>query len=147
MIMSDSDKQRPMNVPGAILAWIWPGLGHLSTGRRRRGGLIMFGVLFLVTSGLLIGGFDAVDHRNDSLWFLAQVFSGPIVIVADLVNQLLIKTQPQEQRFLLVGLSHVNEIGILYIAMAGLMNFVAMLDALSPWRQGDLERRGETVES
>ncbi len=107
----------------------------------------MFGVLFLVTSGLLIGGFDAVDHRNDSLWFLAQVFSGPIVIVADLVNQLLIKTQPQEQRVLLVGLSHVNEIGILYIAMAGLMNFVAMLDALSPWRQGDLERRGETVES
>jgi len=116
-------------------------MGQLSLGQKRRGYLVMFGVLFLVLCGVLVGGIDAVDHKQDFLWFIAQIWCGPIVIVVDLLNQWFIAPLPVEEKATLVGLSHANEIGILFIAMAGLMNFVAMLDALQPGSKVDLERR------
>lgn len=132
--------------PGAaILAWVWPGLGHISLGQRRRGFLVMFGVLFLFLGGVLIGGLDSVDRRDDRLWFLAQVLCGPLAIVADFANQALVKPMPpdwvdryrQGDAKVLAGLDakslgHVNEMGTLYSALAGLMNLVAILDALQP---------------
>jgi hypothetical protein len=118
------------NPGAAILAWLWPGAGHISLGQRKRGGLIMFGVLFLVLLGILIGGFDCVDRREDRLWFLAQGCCGPITFAADWVNQQWIKGLPDEERVLTTGVSHVGEMGTLFVALAGLMNLVVVLDAL-----------------
>ena len=47
----------------AFLAWLWPGLGHISLGEKKRGLYIMFGVLFLFVCGVLVGGIDAVDRQ------------------------------------------------------------------------------------
>jgi len=141
MAMQDTEHKTNFDIVGVFLGWILPGLGHLSQGQKRRGYLIMFGALFLICCGVLVGGIDAVDHRNDGLWFIAQVWCGPIVIAIDLLNQSLIAPLPISERATLVGLSHVNEIGTLFIAMAGLMNFVAMLDALQSKGKNDLERR------
>ncbi len=121
-------------------------MGHISLGQRRRGLLVMFGVLFLFLGGVLIGGVDAVDHRrNDRLWFLAQALCGPLALVADYANQTLVKPMPADcvdryerqdpeviTRLGRKGLGHVNEMGTLYSALAGLMNLVAILDALHP---------------
>ncbi len=115
----------------------------------------MFGVLFLFGSGLLIGGIDSVDRRDDRLWFLAQVLCGPVAIGVDLVNQSIVKTLPpdwrqrydqgdQDVRATLrrKGLGHVNEMGTLFCALAGLMNLVAILDALHPvHRRAEMRRR------
>lgn len=143
----------------AVLAWLWPGLGHIAIGERRRGGLIMFGVLFLIISGLLIGGLDCVDRKNDRLWFLAQAVCGPIVFAADLANQTIVQPPYQDwngdqalrdefvqayeaeqagrepdsdllDSLRRVGLGRVNEAGTLFIALAGLMNLVVILDAM-----------------
>jgi len=100
----------------------------------------MFGVLFLVICGVLVGGVDAVDHKNDGLWFIAQVWCGPVAIMVDLINQLWIIPLPISKRATLVGLSHVNEIGTLFIAMAGLMNFVVLLDVMHAKENDDLSR-------
>jgi hypothetical protein len=135
-----------LNLPAALLAWIWPGLGHRSLGHRRRGRYICFGILFLVVTGVLVGGIDAVDHKNDSLWFIAQVFCGPIVIAIDAATQNFIVDAPIEKRATMVGLSHVNEIGTLFISMAGLMNFVVILDALQAKRNIDIDRRDKETE-
>lgn len=153
--------------PGAaILAWVWPGLGHFVIGEKKRGQLIMFGVLFLFFTGLLIGGIDAVDRREDRLWFFAQSLCGPIAFAADYVNQRhlkppldieirrleleetlesdlaseveqdaaereLARLDDVERRYLDVqGLGRVNDLGTLFIALAGLMNLVVILDAL-----------------
>lgn len=151
--MADPPSPMPKSVlsPGAaILAWLWPGLGHISLGERKRGFLIMFGVLFLVLSGLLVGGLDCVDRKHDRLWFLAQSLCGPIALVADLGNQALVQPRQEEdwhrnfdlrERYLAqdpelieslrrVGLGRVNEMGTLFVALAGLMNLVVILDAL-----------------
>ena len=135
------DNDRTPNVSACILGWICPGFGQITLGQKRRGFLIMFGVLFLVLCGVLIGGIDAVDHKKDFLWFIAQVWCGPIVLLIDFLNQWLIAPLPIPEKATFVGLSHANELGILFIAMAGLMNFVAMLDALQSGNKSDLERR------
>ena len=48
---------------------------------------------------------------------------------------------PVNEKASLVGLSHVNEIGILFVAMAGLMNVVMMLDVLYREPGDDIEKR------
>lgn len=109
----------------------------------------MFGVLFLFFGGLLVGGVDSVDRRNDRLWFLAQSLCGPIAFVADQANLRLGEPVPQDfregsearRRFLSgdedllrqlrrTGIGRVNEMGTLFVALAGLMNLVVILDAL-----------------
>ncbi len=143
--------ERLFSPSAAIFSWLLPGLGYISLGDRKRGVLVMFGVLFLFFSGLLIGGLDCVDRKNDKLWFFAQSFCGPITFAADYANQKLIQTvpldfsqdkgAPQRQRYEQgdadlqrqlghIGLGRVNNIGTLFIALGGLMNLVVILDVL-----------------
>lgn len=138
-----------LNFRAAVLAWILPGLGHASLGDRRRGLLVGGGVLGLFLGGLLIGGLDVVDRREDHLWFLAQAGAGPVAWVADYANASLVASgrfgemleaphpDPMAPRGTVVevsslkSLAHPNEMGTLFAAMAGLMNVVAVLDAMS----------------
>ncbi len=157
--MSNSTKSQEKFTPlAAILAWVWPGAGHIYLGERRRGLLVMFGVLFLFLGGVLVGGVDSVDRKEDRLWFLAQVLCGPIAIAVDGVNQAVLKPLPPDwleryqaadpamtQQLRRKGLGHVNEMGTLYSALAGLMNLVAILDALHPThRRNEMRRRWST---
>ena len=114
-------------------------------GHRRRGIFAMIGVLGLFLGGLLIGGVDCVDRREDPLWFYAQAGAGPIVFAADWANSGLLKSgkvgelvesPPSNPRNApprvssLRSVTVASEIGILYCALAGLMNVVVVLDAL-----------------
>jgi hypothetical protein len=139
-MQSNTDKHHhaSVNYTAIVLGWLLPGLGHVSLGQTKRGYLIMGGILFLVCCGALVGGIDAVDHKNDGLWFIAQVWCGPLVVGLDLLNQGFIAPLPVAQRATMVGLSHANEIGTLFIAMAGLMNFVVLLDVIQAKRGDDL---------
>lgn len=130
----------------AVLAWLWPGLGHISLGERKRGGLIMFGVLFLFVSGALIGGLDVVDRKRDRLWFVAQALCGPVAFGADLINQRYIKQLPKEDQLRTTSLGHVNEMGTLFAALAGLMNLVVILDVLHHAPRNPAERRAGEAE-
>lgn len=132
----------------AVMAWVLPGLGHILLGERERGYRIMAGVLGLVFIGLLVGGIDCVDRRNDRLWFLAQGLCGPVAFAADAANQALVQSHVIDwsrrtdwDKFLSedpevlddlrrVGIGRVNEMGTLFVALAGLMNLVVILDAL-----------------
>ena len=113
----------------------------------------MGGVLFLYLSGLLIGGLDAVDRKHDGIWFYAQAFNGPIAFATDFARSRLSSINGREiqdiswertpslgERWLAQeqevmdavrrqGLSHVNEVGTLFIALGGLMNLVLILEA------------------
>jgi hypothetical protein len=130
--MSDSHPtpDQQFNPGAAILAWLWPGLGHMSLGHRKRGGLIMLGVLFLFMTGILVGGIDVVDRKHDHLWFLAQSVCGPITFLTDYINQTWLKTLPEPQRWETISLNKPNELGTLFVALAGLMNLVVILDAM-----------------
>ena len=126
----------------------------------------MFGVLFLFLSGLLVGGVDCVDSRNDRLWFLAQALCGPVAFTADFVNQRVVQRLPADYRrgsqgrqafergdarlltgLRRIGLGRVNEMGTLFIALAGLMNLVVVLDVLYVRPQTAPEHRRRRTDS
>ena len=98
MSPSTNKTSTPLPFFAVVLAWLLPGLGHICLGQKRRGFLIMFGILFLVFCGVLVGGIDAVDHVHDALWFIAQVWCGPVVVVVDMLTQLLIVPLPISER-------------------------------------------------
>ncbi len=119
----------------------------------------MFGVLFLFLGGVLIGGIDVVDRKEDRLWFWAQALCGQIALAVDFTNQTFLKTWPPDgagrsderdskaiAQLGRKGLGRVNEMGTLFCALAGLMNLVVILDALyHPSRRvADRRQHGST---
>ena len=88
--MSDSSPTviRPI---GALLGWLFPGLGQIAAGNVRRGLFAMTGILVLFLSGILVGGIDSVDYREDRLWFYGQAGCGPIAFAAGFANESLLK--------------------------------------------------------
>jgi len=122
----------------AVAALMWPGLGHIWLGEKKRGLLIMAGMLFLIFGGILVGGIDSVDRIENRLWFLAQSPGGPLVFVIDYINQTQIKPR---NNVLMRSMGHVNEMGTLFVALAGLLNLVVILDALHYAPPRGFERR------
>lgn len=143
---SSNPTRRTLNIGAAVLSWVVPGSGYAMLGDPRRGLLAGAGVLGLFLLGILIGGVDVVDRTEDRLWFFAQAGAGPVAWVADYANSELLKSgrvgellevprgDPRAPVYpkvsSLKGVSHLNEFGTLYCAMAGLMNVVVVLDVL-----------------
>jgi len=174
--------------PGQGVAGLMlPGLGHVLLGQPRRGIAIATGVLGLFFGGLLLGGIDTIDSREDRLWFYVHAFVGPLAFGADWVNQNRFKAwsmdpnvagrleptfrsaYPGEVRVLSdqgTGMPHpqlvqtpqwgdsdlyqgrpgagksvgkVNEVALLMCALAGMLNLVAVLDALFNRRRPEAE--------
>lgn len=139
-----------------VAALVIPGLGHVFLGQFRRGILVGFGVLGLFFAGILVGGIDAVDSKEDSLWFIAQAPTGVVAFGANYIHQNVFKGvdpssraarrmpnpgesinakgiivpggDPPAQR----SLARVHEMGILFTAVAGLLNVLAAIDAMFP---------------
>jgi len=127
----------------AILAFVFPGLGYIVSGERKRGILVASGILFLFLGGMLIGGIDVVDRAEDRWWFLLQGGVGPTAFAMDWINQNHLKnpgTGVSHQ-----SLSHVNEVGSLATAMAGMLNMIAIVDCL--WAPPVPVRRRRTAEA
>lgn len=164
---AEPDLRSPDYLAGAA-AVAWPGLGHIIQGRRHRGILAMIGVLGLFLYGLFIGGIDAVDSREDFVWYIGASMVGPLGWGTDWVHQNRFKAvdpangrlrtgwpgevrdtsrdkpmwRPATQAELDAGmgppnekgLGRLNEIAMLSIALAGMLNFIVFLDALIPGR-------------
>lgn len=123
----------------AVLAFLLPGLGHVALGHTRRGILIGVSILTLFLSGILIGGIDVIDRREDKWWFLGQACAGPVAFAADAYHQSLKvrdpvtnslrAPNPDEHPRFEKSLGRVNEIGALFATIAGLLNLIALIDA------------------
>jgi len=146
--MEETLEELPPQPLAAALGWVLPGLGHMRNGEVRRGWFVMLGVLGLYLLGVLVGGVDCVDRREDFLWFLAQAGAGPIAFATDALNTMLLKggrvgellttMQPDgsmAQVSSFKGVGAVADVGTLFTAMAGLMNVAAVLDALRGQRR------------
>lgn len=151
--------------PLALLAAVAiPGLGHFVAGERARGGWIALGVLGLFFGGILLGGIDTVDSKEDRAWFYGQAVVGPIAFGVDYVHQNHFKVKdarsgrmrtayPDEGRGgdgrPVAGgrppnsksIGKMNEIGTLYSTIAGMLNLIAILDAGFPGRRTEPGRR------
>jgi len=139
-----------------VLALLLPGLGHFYQGHRLRAAYVALGVLGLFFGGILIGGIDSVDSREDRIWFLGQALVGPIAFGADHLHQTRFKVldqitnqprsaDPGEARDPrtarpyadptgngppnIKSLAKVNELGTLFSTIAGMLNLIVIIDA------------------
>ena len=198
----DPDTGR-LNIVAGVLAAVLPGLGHFYLGQKRRAAYAASGILGLFFGGLLIGGIDVIDAREDRWWFLGQSFVGPLALGANWLHQNHFKVYevvlptgelsptnaptiyedelpfrfrsagPNEKRVVAdvsiidresgqtrtqalgiavpagdgegppnrKSLAKVNELGTLYALCAGMMNLIAILDALVPTRAPGHDQR------
>lgn len=80
-----------------VAGLILPGLGHVVLGQPRRAGAIAAGVLGLFLGGLLLGGLDTIDSREDRLWYYVQALVGPLAFGVDWINQNQLKAWALEE--------------------------------------------------
>ena len=126
------------NPSAAIAAWVLPGLGHALLGEGKRGVIIGVTILALWLSGLMIGGIGVIDRQRHQWWFLGQMLVAPSLGVTYVRSTFMVEA-PSPQEYRAAGTSriayqpsfgHPNEQGVLYTALAGLLNLLAIIDVL-----------------
>ncbi|MFG0275085.1 MAG: DUF6677 family protein [Phycisphaerales bacterium] len=140
-------------IAGALAVCV-PGAGHLWLGQPRRAIMVFVGVLWLFVGGLLIGGVDVVDRREDFWWFVGQAGVGPTAFAVNAWHQSLKADDPPRHATgewfddntpaRTRSLGHPNEIGALWATIAGMLNVIAIIDAA--WHApATRRRRGATT--
>lgn len=148
MSFSKEPDPNPWHIGPAFAAWLLPGLGHFMLGQRQRGAILCVTIGVLWLSGMIIGGVSVFDHREHPTWFICQMLMAPSVIVDQtVVNKLkpnAAPSQPTSNPIYEPSFGRVNEQGVLYTALAGLLNLLAILDVLHQdlrLRENDGDRR------
>lgn len=104
----------------ALLGWIVPGAGHLFLGRPGKALLYFVLVVGTFALGLRFAEFLCVHRVREPYWLLGQALcGGPTAVVLRLT-----------QGYELTHRVPFYEVGLLYTTAAGLLNAVAIADAL-----------------
>ena len=128
-----ADDAPAWNLPAALAAWAFPGLGHVLLGQTHRGvalGVVVTGVAVL---GLLVGGITVVDARDQRLAFLGQAMIAPMIAAEAVRNSYDAREpmpQPDNDPLYEPSFGRPRQVGVLYTAMAGMLNALVILDAL-----------------
>lgn len=133
--MLDSTASPRWHFAGALAAWLVPGLGHWLLGQRRRGVILLVSIGLLWTSGFLVGGVGVFDRKNHPVWFLGQMLIAPSIVIERWDNYLQgPNAGPARPDAAVIpytpSYGHVHEQGVLYTALAGMLNLLAIMDVL-----------------
>ena len=103
-----------------LLGWIVPGLGHVFVGRPGKALLYFVIVVGTYALGLRFSEFLCVNRDREPYWFLGQALAGgPTAAILHLTRD-----------FELTHRVQFYDLGLLYTTAAGLLNAVAVADAL-----------------
>ncbi|MCX5661870.1 MAG: hypothetical protein NTW19_19505 [Planctomycetota bacterium] len=134
MTSSEPPSEQAWRFDAALATWFMPGVGHMFLGESRRGAILGLTILILWIAGFLIGGVSVFDRTDHPLMFVCQVFFAPSA-VADQALQRILKTGPGDplpsgHPAYEPSFGRVNEQGVLYTALAGMLNLLAILDVI-----------------
>ena len=110
-----------------LLAWLVPGAGHWALGRRGKALLYFVGITLLFVMGLFLGEFRNFHPEHFWLHFLAQVWVGGFTLPAAFFLKDLPLETAEPVREVAMGFSGLD-VGVLYTAVAGLLNLCVMVD-------------------
>ena len=103
-----------------LAAWMVPGAGHFLVRERKRGIIICAVITTLFVIGLYIGSIGVVDWVTGRIWFYAQILCSPAVgIIGNITKN---GAFPSYGR--------PCDIGQIYTGIAGLLNFLCILNAV-----------------
>lgn len=132
--MSDPNASPKWHFAAAIATWLIPGAGHFMLGQRGRGVILLACIGLLWVGGFFIGGVSVFDRKGHPVWFMGQMLIAPSILVEGYHRSLQTAGQPprpddpagQYQP----SFGHVHEQGVLYTALAGMLNLLAVMDVL-----------------
>lgn len=152
-----------LNPVAGVCAILFPGLGHLYLGEAKRGLYAGLGVLMLFVGGIMVGGIDVIDSKEDRYWFFGQALVGPLPFALDWYHQNKLKVRAIDEHGRFIGfrtaypwegrdpatgnaiphgtppntksVTKMNELGTLSTALAGMLNLIIIIDAAFPTRR------------
>lgn len=125
-------------IQAGVLAWLLPGAGHFLLGMRSLGVVYFVAISFAYFVGMLIGGVKTSVDPVGNVWlFLAELGCGGYTGVFYLIAQSL-PTVPAWQSSPYVSYYPEQDVAQIYLAVAGLLNVLAILDALARAQTGGL---------
>ncbi len=110
-----------------LLAWIFPGAGHVVQGRTKRALLIGGSIWLMFVVGVFSGGayYPGFDFKDGQLLYLLNLFaklgSGAVSLISFLMSVTPSPDTPAMATF---------EYGGRMVEIAGLLNYLAVIDAL-----------------
>ena len=125
-------------IQAGLIGWLIPGAGHWVLGLRGFAWVyfIAIGGSYLV--GMLIGGVKtSVDPQGNVWLFLAELGVGAFTTVFYLIARSL-PTVAAYQESIYVSYFPGQDIAQIYLSVAGLMNIIAVLDAIARAQTGGL---------
>ena len=110
-----------------ILAWFFPGAGHLIQRRFERGAILSVTIWVMFIVGLLSGGayYPGFEFKDGALLYLLNVFATFGNGLGDLIS-FLTSVEPSRD----VAARATFEYGGRFLEVAGLLNYLAVLDAI-----------------
>ncbi len=113
-----------------IATWLIPGLGHFLLNRRQQGILLLIGTILLIGFGLALGGQYYPGNPSDFgiMYWLHQIAAAGNATF--LLGNFLFKESFQSGAAQEAFRSTYFEYGGRCLALAGLLNYLAMLDVL-----------------
>ncbi|UCG17162.1 MAG: hypothetical protein JSV19_03855 [Phycisphaerales bacterium] len=112
-----------------LVSWLLPGLGHIVTGHRARGLILLICITVTFWGGIAIGGVqDTVDPQKRFPWFMAQVCTGTHGMVAYSWAERL-RARPDHAEHTNPSFESIN-VAVVYTGIAGLLNLLVILDAI-----------------
>ncbi|MDQ3323596.1 MAG: hypothetical protein M3525_14360 [Acidobacteriota bacterium] len=110
-----------------IVSWLIPGLGHLLQKKWRRGiilGIVIWGmfIIALFSGGAYYPGFE---FKDGTLLYLLNIFARLGNGLGAIISFLLVGSAPQN-----VAAWATFEYGGRFLEVAGLLNFLAVIDAV-----------------
>lgn len=120
-------------VQAGVLAWLLPGAGHFFLGYRGFALVYFIAISFPYLAGLVIGGVKYSVNPQANPWlFLAELGVGGYTILFTLLSYAL----PAKLEYM--SIYPETDVAQIYLAVAGLLNVLAVLDALARSQTGGL---------
>jgi hypothetical protein len=131
----------------AALGWLVPGAGHFLRGERLKGVLFALAVIGCFLAGEAMAEFRAVSRYEHDIAYYAQIGAGAPTIGCDWYDSAHHGPYPRRVsgREVPISVPRLLDCGIMYTCVAGLLNFVLVVDLLFPL-PGTARRRREDTE-
>lgn len=144
-------------IPAGLLTWVLPGLGHWWLGHRALGVVFFLAISFPYFTGLAVGGIkNSVNPWSNHWLFFAEMGCGGYTTGALVVNRNVGELDPRllaDPKFLnsprltdeqrtryakYLSFYPESDVAQIYLAAAGLLNVLAILDAIARAQTGGL---------
>lgn len=131
-------------IVAGLLTWVMPGAGHLWLGQRGLALVFWIAISVPFLSGVAIGGvMNSVNPRTNGWLFLAEMgvsgYTLPFYFVGQAVERDIVSRQRAGENVDLtdyVAFYPESDVAQIYLATAGLLNLLAILDAIARAQTG-----------